>query len=348
MSDMLNKFTQFLDQLWRLIESLPMWLKLWIYILIFFVFVTIGGIAVFYLVSKERLTLKHFSVEKPVSNDTIPLGENKTWILEGNFPVVDDDKISTTAKIEVEVFKTEPSREAVAQSGKTRISTVEGIWSYESAHFAGDGLHEIVVSAYIGNKTVYRRCPVQCIKKAAAYKNSIENDRKRRGALGVSADIRNTVNLRDFYRLLEELQNRFFAQYPNQLDSALQTVSQALDEINKVLPLYPNDLFIQNVRAYMFKNQALVMQRLNRTDEFDHALQEAAKMFDAVREQNPNDAGAWNGLGNVYLLRNDPRKALRYINRAIEIEPGYTEAINDRQIAVGMLKTKGKGGRPLM
>jgi len=67
-------------------------------------------------------------------------------------------------------------------------------------------------------------------------------------------------------------------------------------------------------------------------------------MFEIIREQKPDDPGAWNGLGSVALLQGDPARALTYIDRALEILPDYPEAKHDRAIAVQMLKQKEGNG----
>jgi hypothetical protein len=341
-----NKFTQYLDQLMPFLESAPTWLKIWIYILIFLIFLTLAAISISYLVSKDkRITassLKYFSVANPQNNGEIPLGETKTWILEGNYPVIEDDELAKTAKIEVEVFKTKPERKEIKQSGKTRISTIDGTWSFESAQFADEGLHEIIVSAFLGVRNVYRRLKVNCITKANLYRKAIEKDRQIRGARELLLANPEEVSLPVVHQELYKMQNDFFEHYPRDLESSRVTISKTLEIVDRLLPLFPNDLYLQNVRAYTFKNYAMVMERLNRQNEFNRALDESEKMFKAIREQDPQDAGAWNGLGSVSLLRRDPQKALTYIDRALEINPNYKEALHDKNLALGMLEEQKK------
>ena len=82
------------------------------------------------------------------------------------------------------------------------------------------------------------------------------------------------------------------------------------------------------------------MKRLNRHDESKRALDEAYRTFEAVRDQNPQDAGAWNGLGSIYLLRRNPEKALQYINIALQISPNYQDAKIDRNTALQLINDK--------
>jgi tetratricopeptide (TPR) repeat protein len=87
---------------------------------------------------------------------------------------------------------------------------------------------------------------------------------------------------------------------------------------------------------------AMVMARLNRQSEFDRALTEADRMFEAILAQDRNDSGAWNGLGSVALLSNNPQKGLYFINRALELTPDYPQALQDKQTAIQMLREQEK------
>jgi tetratricopeptide (TPR) repeat protein len=136
------------------------------------------------------------------------------------------------------------------------------------------------------------------------------------------------------------LQEEFSALFPQDLNGAERNAAQTLDLLDQVLPSYPNDWRLQNLRAYAAKNYAMVMRARGNDDQFKRALSEAEKMFEAIRQQEPDDPGAWNGLGSVALLRNDPSNALNYIDRALEIRPDYEAARHDRTIAVRMLQEK--------
>ncbi len=61
-------------------------------------------------------------------------------------------------------------------------------------------------------------------------------------------------------------------------------------------------------------------------------------MFQAMLQQNPQDEGAWNGLGSVALLKGDTKRALFYINRALDIKPDYEAAIHDREQVLKLLE----------
>src|SRR5262249_20256032 len=198
MSEAPKKYIEFLDQLIPLVAAAPDWFKVWIYILIFLIFATIAATGIFYLNTKfgeaRKQSWQAFVVERPKDNEKIPLGKSQNWMLEGTFPVVAKDDLSSTARIDVQVYQL-PDRDEVQQSGTVRLSTVEGQWSFESAKFPGNGSYEIVVTAFLGGRSAYRRVKVECIDKATAYRSAIEVDRKQRGVPSIEPEKAATVSL---------------------------------------------------------------------------------------------------------------------------------------------------------
>ena len=273
-----------------------------------------------------------FSVIHPENEETLPLDESQTAILEGVIP----RELGQTAEIDVEVYKL-PERCSIPQSGRLRLSTVRGVWSYMPVTFAGEGMYEIVVSIAVAGDQDFRSIKVACLEKAEVYRTAIEHDRQERGVASLVLATAEEVSLDQVKKDLYQLQKQFFDFYPQDLEGAQAIIYQTLDILDPVLPLFPDDTYLQNVRAYTFKNYALVMRNSNNLEEFDRALEEAKNMFEALRQQNPKDAGAWNGLGSVALLRNNPDKALYYIDTALELEPNYPEAIRDRETVLKML-----------
>jgi tetratricopeptide (TPR) repeat protein len=344
-----NKFIQLLDQLLPFLEASPTWLKAWIHVLIILNFLTAAGLAIFYLVSKETASekgsLQYFSVLRPASGEEIPLGASQSWMVVGTFPQVADDTLAKTADVNVEVYKL-PDRTPVPQSGvQKRVSAVEGSWRFESARFTGYGSYEIVATAYLGGKSVYRPVAVTCSDKASAYRLSIEREKKFRASANIvemsgGADLVPQVQAQ-FYNLQQEFFN-VYSLNPNRtnedIKKALEIVNRTLDLVDSVLPLAPNDLDLQNNRAYFLKNYAQVTKDMNRDDESKQASNEALLMFETVREQQPMDPSAWNGLGSVFMIFGQPAKALFYINRALEIQPDYEYARHDQQVAQYLLQ----------
>lgn len=157
--------------------------------------------------------------------------------------------------------------------------------------------------------------------------------------------VRKTRELKDLtlpsvYQRLQNIQQDFFNTFPNDTFGAQQIVKEAFDVLDHVEPQFPDNLFIKNVHAYMLKNNALLMKKLNRPDEVKKSLSESFEIFKTILDKDPVDAGAWNGLGNVYLLRGEPEKALHNIDKALEIDPNYSAALNDKKIAKRMINKK--------
>lgn len=345
MTNPLKSFIQFLDEFYKLFKTFPPEFKIWVYILIVLVFLTISASAIFYLRHKEKLTLQYFSLEQPRNNQEIPMGQRQNWLVQGHFPLVEDLTMARSASVEIEVYKL-PEYHLVQQTGKSRVSTVEGVWTFEFAKFAGDGSYEIVANGYLAGLTVFRKIKVHCKDKTQAIKNIIAKDRKIRGLDKLEIKTEDEINLDLVSRQLHAKEQEFFTVFPNDLTASERVVNEALQTVDEALVVFPHDAYLQNLRAYFFKNYAMVMRNLGRMDEFERGLEEAATMFATILEQKPNDAVAWNGLGSIAILRNDPRRGLYYINRALELIPNYQAAIHDRQIALEMLerhREKGSG-----
>jgi tetratricopeptide (TPR) repeat protein len=341
MSETPKKYIQFLDQLIPLLEAAPAWFKIWIYVLIFLIFATIALSGVFYLISKEdqraKQSLQAFSVERPRAGEELPLGKSLSWMLEGRFPVVETSDPANAADVRVEVYRL-PDREEVRQTGRARISAVEGHWRFESALFAGNGDYEIVVAGSLGARKVFRYVKVTCRDKADVYRSAIDTDRQLRGVPVLSAAKPAAPSLPTVQQQLFQNQEEFWRHYPRDPDAALKVVFAGFDIVDQALPEFPNDYQLQNFRAYMLKNYAMIMRDKTRPAEFNRALDESAKMFEAIRQQEPGDAAAWNGLGSLELLRENPHRALIYIDRALELMPNYPAALNDRALALEMIR----------
>jgi tetratricopeptide (TPR) repeat protein len=146
-----------------------------------------------------------------------------------------------------------------------------------------------------------------------------------------------------FEHILYQKQNEFFRYYSaGDFEHASATIAGTLEIVDQILPeflpAFPNDLWLQQVRAYTFKNYAMLMRSVNRIDEFNRGLSEAEKMFKAIRDQNPKEAGAWNGLGSIAALRGEYEKALVYIDMALEIAPDYEAALQDKEMVLRLMK----------
>jgi len=141
---------------------------------------------------------------------------------------------------------------------------------------------------------------------------------------------------------LVKLQEDFFKNFPKNLKVAEETIDDTLRYLEDIHRVVPDDPFLQSMRAYTHKNRAMVMQQLGRPVEFEESLENSEKAFKGILEKNQTDAGAWNGLGSIALLRNRPQQALEYIEKALEINPNYTAAQHDRALAKRMLEAQEK------
>ncbi len=145
-------------------------------------------------------------------------------------------------------------------------------------------------------------------------------------------------SLQDLYQQLDQMRKQFSEQFPQDLDGSLDILSNTFKILDRMLLLSPDDPHLQNMRGDTFKDKARVMEKLKRKDEFEEALNNAVKIFELIKEKNPNDAKAWKELGSVELLRQNYKKALGYISRALEITPGFEEALKDKKIAEEAIK----------
>ncbi len=289
--------------------------------------------------TSQKRAFEVFSIENPVDQQEIPLGENKTWTLEGAIQLADWQHMPA---IDVEVNRLLPERLPIPQHGKVRISTERGLWRFESAQFTGDGSYELLATITVNGRSDWRSVVVNCIPKGVAFQRAVAKDRKIRGVSAVDTLQLKTTQLSTLKSNLMKLHQEFFQLFPDNLNEAEANVTRTLDLLDPVLPNYPNDWQMQNLRAYTFKNYAMVMRNQGRPEEFKRALREAEITFEIIREQKPDDPGAWNGLGSVALLRREPERALGYIDRALEIRPDYAAAQHDRELALRMLKQKEK------
>jgi Tetratricopeptide repeat len=341
-TDFLGKLIKLLDQILPFLQNSPAWLRIWIYTLIFLNCLTVAGVCVSYLIARQSHadmgSLRYFSVDQPVNNQQISLGEN---LLLGKFPIVEAGP-KLERSITVKVFKS-PGHEPVPQDGEPSISTVDGAWRYEWARFPDESPYEIRITASLGDNSTFQVVTVSCRTREAAWRDSVEQERKLRGVARPASPDR-TVSVEEVMNRVAAFQNQFYKAYlaDRDLNAAQQIVSQALDVIQPALIASPDSHDLQNARAYFLKDYGMILRDLSRNEEAQHYFEEAGKMFAAVVEQDRKDPSAWNGLGSVYLLRGDPQNALQFINKALELQPGYEEALHDRKVAQDLLQAQQK------
>jgi len=127
-----------------------------------------------------------------------------------------------------------------------------------------------------------------------------------------------------------------------EFDEAKQVSQKTLDLLDEASSSFPDDPNFQALRAYTFKNLAMVMRQLGNEDQFQQYLGSSATTFERLLRQYPEDASALNGLGSVWLLRGNPDKAVDYMQKAVDLKPDYGAAIHDLQVAREILAQRGR------
>jgi hypothetical protein len=356
--DLPEKLKKLLDGLLPFLETSPPWLKEWVYVWIILSFITIAVVMVSYLISKinleQKKSLEYFTIDQPRNDGVIPLGDNRSWSISGKFPLAEYDV--SVPPISVDVYK-QPEHDRI-QHGEVRPDNVWGTWLFEPLKFPGDGSFEIVVSATLNKSHTEHVIQVKCLPKRTAYEESITKVRELRGAKQLSLQTGESVSLPDVYTQLGKLQDQLLREFLSKehptdqdLTAALRTVFEALNMLDPVLPLFPDDPNLQNFRASFLKDYAQIMLAQNRTSDAARFLDEATKMFEAIHQQYPHDANAWNGLGTVAAMRGDAaveqsaaaaiadyRSALFYIDESLKIEPDNQFALSDQKLAQKKLR----------
>lgn len=151
---------------------------------------------------------------------------------------------------------------------------------------------------------------------------------------------RRAMPVAELHDRLGALEARYF-QMGNDPEQALRVAQDALHLLDEQMCHYPQDTFLQIERGYFIKNEAMARRDLGDREGFESALQRAEQVFTTMCDESKiHLAGAYNGLGSVQLLRANYREALGWIDRALELEPTYPAALNDRQVALAQLKAK--------
>ena len=140
---------------------------------------------------------------------------------------------------------------------------------------------------------------------------------------------------------LSRLQQEFFAaiRQDQGAASALDIAQHTLALLDRVSPLYPTNIFLQEVRGYTHKNLAIALYDFERNEEADSHLAVADRVFSTLREEFPNEPPAWDGKGSVEHMKGNIAEARRCFERALELKPDYEEA---RQNLNALLKEMGE------
>ena len=148
------------------------------------------------------------------------------------------------------------------------------------------------------------------------------------------------VSLLQVHQKLDKEQQVYFKLLNgHKASEALGNAHKSLEFLNQVSPHYPQDPYLQVVRGYLHKNEAMALIRLRRPEEAKEALIQADRVFFTIRREGEwRMASAFNGTGSVRLVDGQYKEALKYIDRALEFVPEYWAALEDRKTALRYLK----------
>lgn len=138
---------------------------------------------------------------------------------------------------------------------------------------------------------------------------------------------------------LYEMQSEFFlALKTNRQQDARDVVRRALTLLDRQLPRYPQDGYLQLFRGYFEKNLGIVLREQGDEAGAAAAIERSDRVFQVMRtELEAQTASAYNGIGSALIMKGQPREALEWIDRALELVPDYAEALHDRELALSLI-----------
>lgn len=147
--------------------------------------------------------------------------------------------------------------------------------------------------------------------------------------------------LRDLHAQLYAMQAGFFAALERDSRSALALARQALALLDRSLPHYPKDAYLQLFRGYFEKNAAIALREQGDLKGAAAAVSRADRVFQVMRvELESQAASAYNGIGSAAMLQGRYADALAWIDRALALVPDYAEALHDRELALRLLASQ--------
>jgi len=143
-------------------------------------------------------------------------------------------------------------------------------------------------------------------------------------------------------RIEEELgllQGDFFVRLEgDDVAGALEVAQRTLATLDRISPVYPDDVYLQAVRGYTHKNCAIALLSFGRDSEASERLDAADRVFTTLLDEYPHDPSAWDGKGSVLATRGELKESLPFFERAIELKPDYLEARQNRDAVVQALE----------
>lgn len=137
-------------------------------------------------------------------------------------------------------------------------------------------------------------------------------------------------NYEDAYRGIAWLQQMRAVEEIEKMN--LESASELLREASEA-SIHTKDRESLVQQGYTAKTMAQVAESQGMTKEATAYYKEAASLFLEILAEDPDSAGALNGLGNVYYARGELDEALALFTHAIKLDPDYTAAYHDLAIA---------------
>ena len=115
------------------------------------------------------------------------------------------------------------------------------------------------------------------------------------------------------------------------VSSARKLIKENLEVFDKALKLYPDEPELYSVKGYSLKDVYQSSRGLLSKKQREIYLLLAKKSFEIALELDPNNAGAHNGMGNIFFFQGRYDDAIKEHEKAIELMGGfYDDAIQDR------------------
>ena len=85
--------------------------------------------------------------------------------------------------------------------------------------------------------------------------------------------------------------------------------------------------------GYDIKPNTFKTKWLGIIDLYNNKLESAEKYLNESLGYDANDPQVWYNLAGIYVKKNNYKKALELVNKAVSLKPNYTEAVNlERQL----------------
>jgi tetratricopeptide (TPR) repeat protein len=117
----------------------------------------------------------------------------------------------------------------------------------------------------------------------------------------------------------------------------LKAVPSAPAAVAEALP-EPDDIRT----GYALKDLAQMYLNQGRREDALQVVGRAKEIFENVLKQDPDNASAHNGLGNIYYLQSEYEKAVRQYQEALGRAPDYAAAHNDMALTCEALMVQDK------